>query len=87
MTQYYLTGCPSWRWYYPFHYAPYPSDLCAYLESLTTTEVTEIAPSGAITKANVKIELNFEEGEPLTPLQQLMAVLPPNRFVAALKYP
>lgn len=53
--KYYYQGCPSWNWYYPFHYAPFASDL-----------------------RNIdRIPIEFTLSKPFKPLEQLLAVLPP----------
>lgn len=52
--RYYYQGCASWKWFYPFHYAPFASEI--------------------IGLSNVKID--FALGTPITPLEQLMSVLP-----------
>jgi hypothetical protein len=46
--------------HYPFHYAPFPSDM------------------GDMAKWH----FTFELGVPFTPVQQLMAVMPPRRYAA-----
>lgn len=36
--QYYFQGCPSWEWYYPYHYAPFAADFKAIAEANVTFE-------------------------------------------------
>lgn len=55
---YYYQGCPSWQWYYPYHYAPFAADF---------TDLAEIFGDKGI---------KFIQGEPFSPYEQLMSVLP-----------
>lgn len=36
--QYYFQGCPSWEWYYPYHYAPFAADFKGITEANVTFE-------------------------------------------------
>jgi 5'-3' exonuclease len=59
--KYYYTGVPSWTWHYKHRIPPLPSDVYKFLDS-----------------GKVKIEdIKFELGQPYTPFQQLMMILPP----------
>lgn len=55
---YYYQGCPSWQWYYPYHYAPFAADF---------TDLRELFGNQGV---------KFVQGEPFSPYEQLMSVLP-----------
>lgn len=60
--RYYLTGCPSWRWYYRYRVSPIPSDMYTVLTRFRFNLNT----------------MQFDVGMPYTPFQQLMYILPPH---------
>jgi len=64
---YYYHGCPSWGWYFPFHYSPAASDIAVYLLNDRTSNEW-------ICFNDIKYPLS----EPLRPIEQLMSVLPPS---------
>lgn len=65
---YYLYDIPDWYWFYPYHYSPFFSDICEYLKYLKSNENPQ--------KINKTLSFKFEKNEPLTPYEQLLAVLP-----------
>lgn len=61
VTKYYFEKCPDLMWQYPFDHAPFLSDISRYLR-----------------KYNTDINLiEFESNNNVTPMIQLLAVLPP----------
>eukprot|EP00924_Labyrinthula_sp_SR-Ha-C_P003829 augustus_masked-scaffold_3-processed-gene-6.57-mRNA-1 protein AED:0.05 eAED:0.05 QI:0/0/0/0.5/1/1/2/0/984 len=65
---YYYTGCKSWKWFYPFHYAPFASDM----KSLAQFD-KEIYGEG---EGIPDILPGFGSSKPFKPLEQLLGVLP-----------
>jgi 5'-3' exonuclease len=58
--QYYLVGCPSWTWHYPYEVSPVPSDIAMNLHQME----------------DVNVLGTFEPSEPYKPFDQLMLILP-----------
>ena len=64
INSYYHGKLLSWRYYYPYGYAPFPSDLVQYMVSISDT------PMGITPRHQ------FTLSESLLPFQQLMCILP-----------
>lgn len=60
---YYYQGCPSWKWYYPYHYAPFAADFIEYLSEQEEDSFW-------------RQDIKFELGKPFRPFDQLMSVFP-----------
>lgn len=58
---YYYKGCPSWNWFYKYHYSPRISDINRGIKDMIEKGETEV---------------KFDLAKPFKPFEQLMAVLP-----------
>lgn len=79
--RYYFTGCPSWSTFYTHHYAPFAVDIAIYLRELSEERQGKIStPSSSSTipiHRSASHHVVFDVSEPFKPLEQLVAVLPP----------
>lgn len=58
---YYYKGCPSWNWYFKYHYSPRISDISIGIQDMLEKNEADVP---------------FEQAKPFKPFEQLMAVLP-----------
>lgn len=61
VVNYYFKGPPSWTWFYRYRIAPLPGEIFKYLSGVD----------------DANKEINFDLGQPIAPLDQLMVILPP----------
>lgn len=67
--EYYLKGCPAWGWFYPFHCSVFAKDL---IECLNAPHIAALE--------KLWLEYTTSDSGPFEPFQQLLAVLPLQRY-------
>jgi 5'-3' exonuclease len=67
---YYFQGHLSWKWYYGYHVAPFVTGNASPHIKFISQDLFQ--------PGNFKLKFDFDMGKPFTPLQQLLAVLPPH---------
>lgn len=72
---YYILGCPSWKWYYPYHYSPLFLDFSKYLEELVIAGSSTLPASSDI---QARYIINWGNDITTEPFQQLLSILPPS---------
>jgi 5'-3' exonuclease len=67
---YYFDKCPDWHWAYPYHEAPFITDIINFMKEY-----------------KISFDIRFNENKPITPIQQLLCVIPPQlSYLLPLKY-
>jgi len=79
---YYYQGCQSWTWFYPYHYAPFASDLigCAGLKSgdlgyfqvgkpfMPFQQLMSVLPPGSSEEAGIPVAMRELMTQPFSPI-------------------
>ena len=66
---YYFNTCPSWKWYYQYHFTPLLIDLSDYINTLNTLEFIKKDSTPHTPEEQLKIVLPLQENNYRYPLK------------------
>ena len=74
--EYYFHQCPSWKWYYQYHFTPLLVDLCDYVHSLNNLDILKKDSIPHTPQEQLKIVLPLQNDSYMypekTPLHSIM---------------
>ena len=73
--KYYFQGCPSWTWYYPYHYAPFAADFVDLKNFKISHELFKSVP------VDMMFRYNFVPLEQLDAGRLAIAVSDPSKLM------